>query len=153
MNNERGVTLIEMMVVVSIIAVMVGIMFPSATSGLDSIRLASAADSISAFLSSAANRAERRQEMLELTVSRADNTITLRAFPSFEKVYEMPRGITINAVLPEVPLDPAAPRQFLLYPGGAPPRVGVRIANTHGGQRLISLDPVTGVPHIERVAK
>ena len=151
-NGERGVTLIEMLVVVVIIAVLVGIVFPSAMSGLDSIRLASTSDNVAAFLSAAVNRSERRQQMLELTVSKAENAIILRAVPNYEKRIELPQGIFISAILPDVPTDPDLPRHFLLYPGGAPPRVGVRLANRKGGQRIVSLDPVTGVPVIERLA-
>ena len=151
MKNERGVTLIEMLIVVSIAAVMVGIMFPSATTGIESVRLASAADTAASFLASAVNRAERRQVMVELTISRAENAIYMRYPPDFEKRLEIPDGLAIHAIFPEVPIDPAQPRRFLIYPGGAPPRIGIRIGNNKGAERLVTLDPVTGVPIVERV--
>ena len=50
---QRGVTLIEMMIVMAIIAVVVAIAFPSAASGLEAIRLRSAADSVVGFLNTA----------------------------------------------------------------------------------------------------
>lgn len=149
-RSQRGVTLLELLVVVSIIAVMVGITFPSVATGLDSIRLSGAADNVAAFLGSAVNRTERNELMMELTVSKAENSLYIRAIPNFEKRLVLPDGIAIAAVLPEVPLDPAVPRQFLLYPGGAPPRIGVQIVNRRGARRIVSLDPVTGVAQIER---
>lgn len=152
-GGERGVTLIEMMVVVSIIAVMVAIMFPSATSGIDSIRLASASDSVAAFLNTALNRAERRQMLVELTVSVPENAIYYRHVPDFEKRLQLPDGIHIDAVLPEIPYDNPGPRRFMLYPGGSAPRIGVRIVSPRGARRIISLDPVTGVPLIERLGR
>jgi prepilin-type N-terminal cleavage/methylation domain-containing protein len=152
-KNERGVTLIEMLVVVAIIAVMIGIAFPSATSGIDSIRLASAADRVSAFLTSAVNRCERNQIMLELTVSKPENALYIRAVPNFEQRLQLDPAVTIAAVLPDVPVDPAQPRRFLLYPGGATPRIGVRLVNQRGVQRIVSLDPVTGAAIVERVAQ
>ncbi len=153
MDRRRGVTLIEMLVVMAIIAIIGAIMFPSATSGIDSIRLASAADSTAAFLSAAVNRAERRQVMIELTADKLANRLVVRALPSFESAYELPDGITIAQILPALPQgDPSAPRRFLLFPGAAPPRLGVRIVNRRGGARIISLDPVTGIPQIERSA-
>jgi prepilin-type N-terminal cleavage/methylation domain-containing protein len=150
-RGQRGVTLIEMVVVVAIIAVMTAIMFPSATSGIDSIRLASAADSVSAFLAGAVNIADRRQVMVELTVARPENALYIRYAPSYEKRFVLPDGITVTGIFPEVPIDPNMPRRFVLYPGGAPPRVGVRIGNSRGGQRIVSLDPVTGTSIIEKV--
>ena len=140
-----------MMVVVSIIAVMVGIMFPSVTSGLESIRLASAADSAATFFASAVNLAERRQVLVELTVSKSENAIYLRYPPDFQRRYELPDGLAIHAVLPEVPGDPMGPRRFLLYPGGAAPRIGIRIGNQKGAERIVTVDPITGVPVVERV--
>ena len=38
-SNQHGVTLIEMMVVVTIIALMAGISFPAVSAGIDSVRL------------------------------------------------------------------------------------------------------------------
>ena len=150
-NGERGVTLIEMIVVVGIIAVMVGISFPAATSGIDSIRLASAADRVSAFLTSAVNRSERNQVMLELTVSAPENSLYIRAVPNFEQRLVLDESVKIAAVLPEAPIDPAQPRRFLLYPGGAPPHIGVRLINRRGAQRIVILDPVTSAAIVERV--
>ena len=148
--SERGVTLIEMMIVVTLIAVMVGISFPAVGSGVDSLRMASAADGVASFLQGSVNRTERRQQMMELTISRVDNAMVL-AGVDFERRYKLPEGVGIAEILPAAPMDPNAPRRFLLYPGGAPPRIGVRLVNQRGAERLISLDPITGVPQIERV--
>jgi prepilin-type N-terminal cleavage/methylation domain-containing protein len=150
-RHNSGVTLLEMLVVVSIIGIMAGISFPAVTSGIDSIRLAGSADTIAAFLRSAANRCERNQVMLDLAVVKSENAIYIRAYPDFQSRLELTDGIIIAGVLPEIPVDPTLPRHFLLYPGGAPPRIGIRIANRRGSQRIVSLDPVTGVAQVERV--
>jgi len=42
--------------------------------------------------------------------------------------------------------DPGGPRRFLLYPGGTVPKITIEIANERGRKRLISIDPITGVP-------
>ena len=85
MNSlRRGVTLVEMLVVVSIIGLMAAVSFPSVTSGLDSIRLQSAADSVASFVNAAANRAERRQEVTELVIDPKANRLALYSTePSF----------------------------------------------------------------------
>ncbi len=148
----RGVTLIEMLVVVTLIGLMVGISFPSLNSGLDTIRLMSASDSVVSFLNSALNRAERRQQVLEVTISRAGNKLSMRsAEPGFTREIELPTGIAITRVLPEDPLatDEMAPRHVYLYPGGTVPRVGVELENRRGRKRVVRVDPVSGVPDIE----
>lgn len=151
-QSRRGISLVEMLLVVAIIGLMVGISFPSISSGIDSVRLASAADSIASFFSGALNRAERRQQVMEVTVAAAGNILWMRsAEPGFERKLEMPEGVTIVAVLPPLPVDFSAPRHFLLYPGGAVPRFGVEIANRKGSRRIVRVDPTTGVPQVERV--
>ena len=48
------------------------------------------------------------------------------------------------------PARPDQPRRYLLYPGGAPPRLGILLENRRGTRRMVVLDPITGVPAIER---
>lgn len=146
---ERGVTLIEMMIVVVLIAVVAGISYPAVGSGIDSLRLTSAADSVASLLLSAVNRAERRQELMEVSVSRAENALAVVGV-NYSKRLDLPEGVLIAEVMPAAPMDVNLPRRFLLYPGGTAPRIGVRLRNARGGQRLVSLDPITGIPRIER---
>ena len=148
--SERGVTLIEMMIVVTLIAILVGITFPAVGSGVDSLRMTSAADGVATFIQGALNRVERRQQMMELTISRSDSAMALQGF-DFDRSYHLPDGVAIAEILPALPIDPTQPRRFLLYPGGAPPRIGVRLVNQRGAERIVSLDPITGIPRIERV--
>ena len=42
--------------------------------------------------------------------------------------------------------DPDAPRTFLLYPGGTVPRFGVQLMNARNVERVVRVDPITGVP-------
>jgi len=148
-DRTRGVTLIEMMIVVAIIGLMAGVFFPSVSAGLDSLRLKSASDSIAGFLNGALNRAERRQQVIEIAVSLKDNAISLYSTePGFQRRLSMPEGVRIEAVLPA--LDGGEdPRRFILQPGGTPPRAGIQIANRRGRRRIVRVDPMTGVPRIE----
>jgi prepilin-type N-terminal cleavage/methylation domain-containing protein len=152
-RSQAGVTLIEMMVVVALIGLMAAISFPSVSSGLDSIRLVAAADSIAAFLNSGLNRAERRQHPVEITISLGDHSLTMRsADPGFVRTLGMPEGVTIAAVHPPLPPGIDEPsRTFLVYPAGAIPRIGIEIANRRGARRIVRIDPTTGVPAIEQV--
>ncbi|MGA2135180.1 MAG: prepilin-type N-terminal cleavage/methylation domain-containing protein [Bryobacteraceae bacterium] len=148
-NRTRGVTLMEMMVVLAIIALIVGISFPSTIAGLENIRLGSGARSVAAFMSSAANRAERRQQAIELTVFVKQNTLLLRSADGvFSRKLELPRNVVVSAVWPPLPEASDSPRQFLFLPGGAPPRMAIELANSRGLRRLVRLNPITGVTEI-----
>src|SRR5271156_1693366 len=114
---ETGVTLIEMVVVVGIISLIVGIAFPAVTSGIDSLRLNAATNSVVSFVNSGLNRTERRQQVVEITISKSENALFMRSTePGFFRKLELPAGISIMHVLPELPDNPDAPRVFMLYP-------------------------------------
>jgi prepilin-type N-terminal cleavage/methylation domain-containing protein len=148
--GAAGVTLIEMMVVVALISLMVGISFPAITSGIDSLRLNAATNSVVSFLDSGLSRAERRQQLVEITISKADNSIEMRSSePGFYRKLQMPDGVSIVQVLPQLPENPDAVRSFMLYPSGTVPPLGVQLINRRNVQRVVRVDPITGVPHVE----
>ncbi|HEX6894317.1 MAG TPA: prepilin-type N-terminal cleavage/methylation domain-containing protein [Bryobacteraceae bacterium] len=150
-HGRRGVTLIELLVVVALISLMVGITFPAITSGIDSLRLNAATNGIVSFLNSAQDRAQRRQQMVEITVSKHDNALEMRTTQAeFQRRLDMPDGVTITHVLPEFPDNPDAPRTFVLYPGGTVPGFAVQVMNRKNVERIVRVDPITGVPQVQR---
>jgi len=148
--NRRGVTLLELLIVVTIIGLMAAISFPAVSSGIESLRLASASDAIVSFLNAGLNRAHRRQEPVEVAVSTKENIVTLTS-ASLSRRLDMPSGVTIQSVWPKLQEETDAPRLFLLLPGGAVPRIGIEIVNRRGVHRIVRVNPMTGVPEIERV--
>jgi len=153
-KTRAGVTLVEMLVVVALISLMVGISFPAITSGIDSLRLNAATNGVVSFLDYGLSRAERRQQVVEITISKADNSLEMRSSePGFVRKMQMPEGVSIVQVLPRLPEQPAdnpdAKRNFLLYPGGTVPPLGVQLINRRNVQRVVRVDPITGVPHVE----
>jgi type II secretory pathway pseudopilin PulG len=141
-----------MVVVVAIIGLIAGISFPAASAGIDSMRLASAADSLASFLNAAVNRAERRQQPLALVISPKDNLLALYSGePGFTRELRMPDGVTIEAVLPKIPDDFEGVRRLILQPGATVPGIGIQIANRRGARRIVRLDPMTGFPRVESV--
>jgi len=141
-----------MLVVVAIISLMVGISFPAITSGIDSLRLNAATNGVVSFFNTALNRAERRQQVVAITISKTENEISMRSTePGFVRKLDIPQGVTITRIFPELPDNPDAPRMFLLYPGGTVPRFGVQLMNRRNVERIVRVDPITGVPRVEQV--
>ncbi|MGH9557851.1 MAG: pilus assembly FimT family protein [Bryobacteraceae bacterium] len=149
--NETGITLIEMLVVVTLIAVIAGVSYPSIGSGIESLRLRSASTSIASFLNTALDRASRSQQPVEIRIVPKENSLTARsADMSFTRVLNLPDFIHIASIAPaEESAAPGEMRRFLIYPGGSIPRIGVEIVSRKGQKRLVSVDPFTGVPHSE----
>jgi prepilin-type N-terminal cleavage/methylation domain-containing protein len=150
--SARGVTLVELLVVVAIISLMVGISFPALTSGIDSLRLNAATNSVVGFFNTGLSRAERREQVVEITISKAENSLSMRSTdPGFARRMQLPEGVTITHILPELALDPGTTRTFLLYPGGAVPSFGVQLMNRRNVERVVRVDPITGVPRVNGV--
>ena len=149
--NRRGVTLLEMLVVVSIAGLMAGLSLPSVFAGLDGLRLTEASDSVAALLTTAVHRAERRQNPVQLMIEPRNNRMWARVLPDGqERMLQMPAGVRILGVTPKLSDDQGQPRYFLVLPGATPPRIVIELINERGGRRTVRLDPVTGVPVVER---
>ena len=71
--------------------------------------------------------------------------------PGFERELKLPDGILLEAVLPPIPDETDPVRRLILLPGGTVPGIGIQIANTRGGRRIVKLDPMTGFPRVESV--
>jgi|GEM_PF-450901 len=148
-HNERGVTLIEALIVVALIAMIAAVSFPAISSGLDTLRLRSTSDAIVSFLNIALDHASRRQQAVEVIISPRENTLLSRtADLGFSRSLDIPAQVRIVSVQPALPTvaDPQEPRRFLLYPGGSVPGIGIEISTLQGHRRLVSVDPVTGSP-------
>jgi len=138
-----------MMVVVTIIAVILAVAAPSFSAGIDTVRMKSATSSVASFLNAAVNRAERRQQPVALIISPKQGTLTIYTNePGFERQLKLPDGITIEAVLPKTE-EPEY--RLMLMPGASVPGIGIQLANSRGGRRIVRLDPMTGFPRVESV--
>jgi type II secretory pathway pseudopilin PulG len=143
-------TLIETLMVVGLVGILAGISFPAVTAGLDTLRLKSAADGIVSLFNVSLARAERSQQPVEVVISRTENALWVRgADSSFERRFDMPQGVRIIATLPRLMVDDSESRHFMLIPGGTVPRIGVVLVNGRGVQRVVSVDPITGIAEIE----
>ncbi|HYL76932.1 MAG TPA: prepilin-type N-terminal cleavage/methylation domain-containing protein [Bryobacteraceae bacterium] len=150
--HNSGVTLLEMLIVVAIISLIVGISFPALTSGIDSLRLNSATNGVVSFLNQGLTRAERQQQVVQIIISQQDNTLFMRSTDAgFSRRMELPAGVSIVRILPEMLQDTGGARTFFLYPGGTPPRIGVQLINRRNVERMVRVDPITGVPRVEQV--
>lgn len=129
-----------MVVVVAIIGLVVGVTLPGAVSGLSGLRLKGASGDVVSFVNSALNRAERREEVMEIIIYPKERRMELASSePGYLRTLEMPQGINIAG---------ENPVRILLMPGSAPPRIAIDLYNDKGAHRIVRLDPVTGVPRV-----
>ena len=141
-----------MLVVVGIIGIIAAVTAPSVAAGLDAVRMASATQSVAAFINGAVNRAERRQQPIELVISLKENKFTMYSNePGFVRELKLPDGIAIDSVQPAEEEAADGIRRLILMPGASVPAIGVQLINRRGGKRRVKLDPMTGFPRTEIV--
>jgi len=149
-KSQRGVTLIELLIVMTLIALLVAVAYPSAASGIESIRLRSTADNVVNFLNSAIDHAERRQQVVEVWIAPKDHVLIARSpDQGFARRFEIPDPFRITAIRPSAEVAPDEPRRFLMVPGGTIPRISIEISGNDGRKREVSVDPLTGMPRNE----
>jgi prepilin-type N-terminal cleavage/methylation domain-containing protein len=149
-HAQRGVTLIEMLIVMTLIALLTAVAYPSAASGIEAVQLRSTADTVVNFLNAAIDHAERRQQVVEVWIAPKDNVLIARSpDQGFTRRLQLPEAFHITAVRPAAEVAPDDPRRFLLYPGGTIPRMGVEISAHDGRKREVTVDPLTGMPRQE----
>lgn len=142
--GRAGVTLIEMLVVVTIIGVIAGVSMPAITSGLDGVRLQTGAGTVASFITMTLNGVERHETPAVILVSPKENSLGVFTAPLGDKPnrsMKLPQGISF---------DGEEQRRYVLYPGGTVPQMFFGLHNTKGGRRTVTVDPVTGIPRITR---
>jgi type II secretory pathway pseudopilin PulG len=146
LRRARGVSLVEALIVVSLIALLAALSYAPVSAGLETLRLRAASDTVVKLLTTALDRAERHQSVVEVQILPVSNAILARtADLTFSRRLDLPQGTRIVGVAPAAPgVDPRAVRRFLLYPGGAVPRIAVELEAANGRRRVVSLDPLTG---------
>lgn len=138
------------MVVLALVSLMAGISFPAVSAGLESLRLRSAADQVVSFLYTGLTFAERREQVMELRISRASNEISFRnAAGDFRRNLQLPESITISNVEPAPAGEQTTEAAVMLYPGGSFPSLRIELTNRKGAHRAVRIDPVAGVPVID----
>jgi prepilin-type N-terminal cleavage/methylation domain-containing protein len=144
-HSQSGVTLIELLVVIAIASVIISLSFPSLIGGLSGVRLASASSSAASFLTAAMNSVERREQAATIVISPKENRMDLFTAASGETpagTFLPPSGVTFEG---------DEPHRYMLFPGGAFPRISLVLRNENGSRRSVEIDPVTAVPLVRRI--
>jgi hypothetical protein len=133
-----------------LIAIVAGLTYPSAAAGVDSLRLRSAADKVVAFLNTALERSDRRQQVVELRIAPGEGAMSARsADTTFERTLALPDNIRIASVEPALAGDSGEQRRFLIYPGGTAPRITIELESKDGRKRRVVVDPLTAMPRAQ----
>lgn len=164
-TRRRGVTLIELLLVMAVIIVVLGLAAPMFFESLRTQQLRSAADQLRIDLSKARNRAMSSGQMLGLTLTENSYTIGLASevdeneasAPAFQQsTIDLPAGLRL--VLATGQADPASSSAqstdatvgsdgiaAYFYPDGTTSTVEFQLFNDKENSLVVSLRGITGV--------
>ena len=137
-RTDSGITLVELLVALAIIAVILAIAWPNLTTGIDGIRLRTTVDNIAVFFTEARNVSDRLQTPVQITVLPEENQLhAVTIDGAWRNIYELPDRIHI--------LVPREPGAVILYPGSPTPGLRLLLEAEHGPQTGLRFNIFTGV--------
>ncbi len=136
---QAGITLIEMLVVMTLIGLAVSIAYPTVAGGLSGIRLRGAIEAAQTFFLQAKQYADRRQEVVQLTIDPAGNRLrALSETGSWAETLEFEDGIAVAGR--------EEAHSVILFPGSPAPAFELMLA-AGGDERLgFRVNVLTGLP-------
>jgi prepilin-type N-terminal cleavage/methylation domain-containing protein len=138
-TGQSGITLIELMVAMAIVALMLGIAFPSMTAGLDSIALRTDTDRAATFFSQARLSADRLQQPVQLTSDPGKGELTaISVDGSWEDTLAFSDRVHV--------VFPAQKQSVILHPSTPAPRYRLLLESERGTRAGLSINIFTGTP-------
>jgi general secretion pathway protein H len=152
--NARGVTLVELLVVVSLATVALALVVPSVRAGLAGLELRSSARKLAAAISYARAAAMRSQRPYLLEIEPTRRSISAGgADSSARRTLQLPEDVELSIAGNEPGTSAAGAREdgqpvrYIVYPDGALPGFRVRLTNARR-QITVETDALTGMPRV-----
>ncbi len=156
---QRGITLLELLVVAALASILLAVVFPSVRSGLSTLELRSSARRLAAAAKYARDQAIYRQSFFQLEIDTETGTISVmdmdmddttntgQSGGASRRSFELPAAIRIGEILPDEEDAPSRIRRFLFSPDGGSEPFQVVLENPRRKVQ-VSTDPLTGFPKV-----
>lgn len=148
----RGVTLLEMLVVLTLVGLLAAVVAPSVGAGLETVRLRSSAERLAASLKLARDRAVRSRHYVEVTLNPSSRRVAIQDREGdFERSWDLAETIAVKeeaTARREAPPPPEHIFAFMFSPDGATPAVALRLENNRGRAVDVEMDPLTAFPKV-----
>ncbi len=142
---QRGITLIEMLVAVTLVALLAAVAAPSVGSGVDTVRLQSTAERMAATLRTGRDRARRSHHYMEVSVDPQTREVALRDLEAGSmSAWEIPPAIEVKSEKRVA---------FMLYPDGGAQAMRVSFENSRGRRLEVVMDPFTLFPAVKELTR
>ena len=142
---KRGITLIEMLVVMTLVGLLTAVVAPSVGSGVETVRLRATGEKLAATLRTARTRALRTQHYMQVSVDPQLRIVELRDLEGGSvSSWEIPSTIQVRS---EQRLA------FLVYPDGGTQMMRLELRNQRGREVEVVSDPFTMFPTVREMPR
>jgi general secretion pathway protein H len=159
MRNDKGFTLLELMIVLAIIGVAVVLIAPTVTGSLTNLRLKTATKQLSTVLRYARSKAVSSKSIIRVIID-IDNASYSASLPENETGTKekavstaFPSEIKFNQVTVGEGVQTEGLVQLLFYPKGNTSGGEIILENTNGRRYKITIDNLTGKVRINRLSE
>jgi len=140
MKRNAGITLMEMLVVMTLIGLLASVATPSVTAGMETVKLRSSAERVAATLRLARERAVRTRHYFQVTVDPQTRRVELRDLEGdFVRDWTLPETISVKAERSLL---------FLFGPDGSVPSLHVDLENSKRRTASVEMDAFTALPAV-----
>ena len=147
-QGDRGITLVEMLVVVALVSILLAVVFPAAGSGLATLRLRTAAQDLATAAKYAREQAIYRQRFFLLELDGEARTVAVVDLESGStRSFHLPEAVRVDSILPEKIGEAVGSRSWLFSPDGSSDPFQV-VLGVRQRKIQISSDPLTGFPKV-----
>ena len=161
-TQQRGITLLELLVVAALASILLAVVFPSVRSGLGTLELRSSARRLAAAAKYARDQAIYRQSFFQLEIDTESGTISVmnmdideatetnatgQSGSAIRRSFELPATVRIGEILPDEEDASSRTRRFLFSPDGGSDPFRVVLENQRRKVQ-VSTDPLTGFPKV-----
>ena len=153
-RDASGLTLLELLVVITILSLMAGLVVPRIGPWLDNWKLRSAAERIAQTLRYARTRALFEQHYYVVEISPQKNMVrVLQLNSTFVREFSLPDGIQVQADEKQRASSVPEIVRFILPPSGEVEEKTLWLRNQEGKTVKIHLDFLLGGPGVQVVAQ
>lgn len=142
MNKVRGLTFIEVLLVIIIIGVLIGVAVPNLKKAFNDFQLESASRQLQAFMNYLSQRAIVEGKIIYFNIDndKKEYWAQVKDIEARLKTYSIPKGVNIEA-LGE---DEVESRRILFKPDGEIDKVTVKLTNTDNREISLTTEGVFG---------
>lgn len=150
-NSKRGVTLLELLVVMALASLLLALVFPSVRAGLGTLELRTSAQRLAAAAQFARDQAIYQQRLFQLVIDSNTGTVSVMdAEGASRRSFELPAGVRVEEIVPPDVGTPSSRRRFLFSPDGGSASFQIILGNQRRQVR-IAADPLTGFPKVSEL--